>query len=297
MAWANVGRNRKKTVLVVISLSLAVVLLNLTVMFANGFDMDLYLKHFCVSDFVFANADYFNVQKGFHSSDEAVEDSAMQTVLAQNGVKESGCVYGQTTRVLEKIKKKDMLAYFTSMGHTMTKEQEKGYFNWKEQADDGSYYDDIQLYGMDAFPLQKVKVLKGDVTALDQENAIAAVYKQDDYDKKVDHSNWAGVGDQVTLRYVNSWKYFNAETGKEIPEEEIDSYEGACDVEADDYTQKTYTVVAEILVPSAMNCRYYGSPQFVLGSDTFIKDTGTKDVMHMMFDMKTIRVQEQWKSF
>ena len=111
----------------------------------------------------------------------------------------------------------------------MTKEQEKGYFNWKEQADDGSYYDDIQLYGMDAFPLQKVKVLKGDVTALDQENAIAAVYKQDDYDKKVDHSNWAGVGDQVTLRYVNSWKYFNAETGKEIPEEEIDSYEGACE--------------------------------------------------------------------
>lgn len=38
---------------------------------------------------------------------------------------------------------------------------------------------------MDAFPLQKVKVLKGDVTALDQENAIAAVYKQDDYDKKL----------------------------------------------------------------------------------------------------------------
>lgn len=84
-----------------------------------------------------------------------------------------------------KNKEKDMLAYFTSMGHTMTKEQEKGYFNWKEQADDGSYYDDIQLYGMDAFPLQKVKVLKGDVTALDQENAIAAVYKQDDYDKKL----------------------------------------------------------------------------------------------------------------
>lgn len=55
--------------------------------------------------------------------------------------------------------------------------------------------------------------------------------------------------------------------------------------------------MAEILVPSAMSCRYYGSPQFVLGSDTFIKDTGTKDVMHMMFDMKTIRVQEQWKVF
>ncbi len=160
--WDETGRKR---FLLSFPSPLRLFFLNLTVMFANGFDMDLYLKHFCVSDFVFANADYFNVQKGFHSSDEAVEDSAMQTVLAQNGVKESGCVYGQTTRVLEKKKKKDMLAYFTSMGHTMTKEQEKGYFNWKEQADDGSYYDDIQLYGMDAFPLQKVKVLKGDVAS------------------------------------------------------------------------------------------------------------------------------------
>ena len=128
MAWANVGRNRKKTVLVVISLSLAVVLLNLTVMFANGFDMDLYLKHFCVSDFMFANADYFNVQKRFHSSDEAVEDSAMQTVLAQNGVKESGCVYGQTTWVLEKIKKKRYAGVFYIHGTYHDKRAGKGLF-------------------------------------------------------------------------------------------------------------------------------------------------------------------------
>lgn len=67
----------------------------------------------------------------------------------------------------------------------MTKEEEENYFYGMEQADDGSYYDDIQLYGMDAFPLQKVKVLKGDVASLDQENAIAAVYMQDDYEKKL----------------------------------------------------------------------------------------------------------------
>ena len=58
-----------------------------------------------------------------------------------------------------------------------------------------------------------------------------------------------------------------------------------------------YTVVAEILVPSAMSCRYYGSPQFVLGSDTFIKDTGTKDVMHMMFDMKNNQSARAMESF
>ena len=58
-----------------------------------------------------------------------------------------------------------------------------------------------------------------------------------------------------------------------------------------------YEVVAEILVPSAMSCRYYGSPQFVLGSDTFIKDTGTKDVMHMMFDMKNNQSARAMESF
>lgn len=56
--------------------------------------------------------------------------------------KESGCVYGQTTRIQEKIKKKDMLAYDGSMGDSMTKEEEKNYFYGMEQADDGSYYDD-----------------------------------------------------------------------------------------------------------------------------------------------------------
>ena len=96
----------------------------------------------------------------------------MQTVLAQNDIKESGCVYGQTTRIQEKIKKKDMLAYSSSLGFPMTKEEEENYFYGMEQADDGSYYDDIQLYGMDAFPLQKVKVLKGDVASLDQEKDV-----------------------------------------------------------------------------------------------------------------------------
>lgn len=129
---------------------------------------------------------------------------------------------------------------------------------------------------MDAFPLQKVKVLKGDVTALDQENAIAAVYKQDDYNKKVDHSNWAGVGDQVTLRYVNSWKYFDAKSGKEILEDEVDDYEDAYVMKADDYTQKTYTVVAEILVPSAMSCRYYGSRSLCLEAIRLSKIPGQK---------------------
>ena len=59
MAKSNLGRNRTKTVVTVLSLSLAVVLLNLTVTFTNGFDMDKYLANFVTSDFVLADARYF----------------------------------------------------------------------------------------------------------------------------------------------------------------------------------------------------------------------------------------------
>lgn len=43
MAAANLGRDKKKTALVMVSLSLTVVLLNLLVTFIGGFDMDKYL--------------------------------------------------------------------------------------------------------------------------------------------------------------------------------------------------------------------------------------------------------------
>ena len=63
MAWANLGRNRRKTVLTVISLSLSVVLLNMTVTLTSGFDMDKYLRNI-TADFIFANAGYFQVGAG-----------------------------------------------------------------------------------------------------------------------------------------------------------------------------------------------------------------------------------------
>lgn len=71
MAWANLGRSRSKTVVTVLSLSLAVVLLNMTVTFTGRFDMDKYLANNVVSDFILADAGYFQVGGDlFHAGDE-----------------------------------------------------------------------------------------------------------------------------------------------------------------------------------------------------------------------------------
>lgn len=72
MAWANLGRSRSKTVVTVISLTLAVVLMNLVYTFVSGFDMEKYLSGQAVTDFVLGHADYFQTGANFRSADQAL---------------------------------------------------------------------------------------------------------------------------------------------------------------------------------------------------------------------------------
>lgn len=70
MALSNLGRNKKRTVLVIISLSLSLVLLNSVFTITHSFDLNTYLKKFVSSDYQIANAAYFNVMNGYYGSDE-----------------------------------------------------------------------------------------------------------------------------------------------------------------------------------------------------------------------------------
>lgn len=65
MAWANLGRSKGKTVVTVLSLTLAVVLATMTYTFSMGFDMNKYLTHKADVDFILGHADYFQSGRGF----------------------------------------------------------------------------------------------------------------------------------------------------------------------------------------------------------------------------------------
>lgn len=60
MAFSNLGRNSRKYILVVVSLSLSVVLLNSVFTLTRSFDLDTYLKKFVSYDFQIANAQYMS---------------------------------------------------------------------------------------------------------------------------------------------------------------------------------------------------------------------------------------------
>lgn len=283
MAWANLGRSRGKTFITVLSLTLAVVLLTLTVTFAGGFDMDKYVSNFTASDFILADAGQF--QTGGHAFNDEMEvpEEVIDAVEAQGGITGRGRIYGKTAPALEFVTEE----YYRSMwGRWNTQEQLDSMVAFKERTEDGLLDNQVQLYGMEPFALDHLKVLEGDLSKLNDPDGsyIAAVYSDDDYGNPEMDSHWARLGDTVTIRYVEKFEYYDPATGEVYgPLENVP--EGAAYAErAIKYRDVDYTVAALVTVPFALSYRYYGADEFVMGADTFVRETGTDSVMYYAFD-------------
>lgn len=282
MARANLGRSWGKTAVTVISLSLAVVLLNLTVTFTGGFDMDKYLQDKAVADFILADAAYFQTG-GVFGTDTALPREVIEEVKAKGGITEGGKVYGKTSPVQEFITED----YYRQANRMWLGEEElDNNIRWMEKSEDGLLAESAQLYGMEPFVLEKLKVVEGDLSKVGEPGSryLAAVLSEDDYGEPHRGSHWGKVGDTVTLRYVEEYEYFNPTTGEVYPEEidldTVPSYSARARV----YKDVNYTVAALVTVPASLSYRYYGQDEFILNDQTFLQDTGTDAVMYYAFD-------------
>lgn len=282
MAWANLGRSKGKTVVTVLSLSLAVVLLTVTVNFAGGFDTDKYVSNFTASDFIVANAGKFQTSTLF-SDEQALPQSAIDAINAQGGITDSGVVYGKTFGALEYVTED----WFRQNKESFyTPEEMDNLIRLTDRNEAGLLADSVQLSGMSPFALDHLTVLEGDLSALYEpgSRAIAAVYFEDEYGNIDRNSHWARLGDTVTLRYVEESEYYDPDTG-EVWASLEDVPDGANWVERPvQYRDVDYTVAALVAVPSALSYRYYGSDEFILNDQTFVQDSGTDSVMYYAFD-------------
>lgn len=285
MAFANLGRDRGKTVVTMLSLSLSVVLMQITVVFTNGFDMDKYLRK-VVSDYILADASYFQVQAGFRRPENALPEEVIQEIAKQRGIVKGGCTYGQTRWnisefVTEEDFRKGKISHFVGLG-----EEELESLLFMAERENGLLQTDVKLYGMEAFCLEKLKVISGDISKLfTGGNYIAAVYMPDDYENVIPDSNWAEVGDKVKLRYTEKYEFYNPWT-QEIYQDSDDLTNVAYKTRSIEYRDAEYEVAATVLLPSNMSYRYYGNDEFIMGAETFIRETGTDGVMYYAFDVE-----------
>ena len=131
-------------------------------------------------------------------------------------------------------------------------------------------------------------MLEGDLSKLSEPGGryVAAVYSDDDYGNPEMNSHWARLGDIVTIRYVEEYEYYYTDTGEIIPvlNEQVTSGNRPWNSRAKVYRDVDYTVAALVTVPSALSYRYYGADEFVMNDETFIRDSGTSDVMYYAFD-------------
>ncbi len=293
MAWANLGRSPGKTVMTVVSLCLAVVVLNITVLFTNGFDMDKYLRD-VPADFIVADASYFQVSRLYDPGNALPEETIAQ-LSEQSGVRNVGRTYGQAFSAQEFVTED---WFRTTNGRWTDEASLDRLVEQAEREENGLLADNVQLFGMAPAILDRLTVLEGDLSKvrLPGSKYVAASYSVDDYGKPDRNSHWAKVGDTVTIRYVEQYEYYHPETG-EVYGPQVDLRTVAWARRAAQYRDMTYTVAALVDIPHALSYRYYGTDEFVLNDETFRFDSGTANVMYMAFDMESqdaVEAMEQY---
>ena len=280
---ANLGRSRGKTAVTVTSLSLAVVLLTVTVNFTNGFDMDKYVSNFTASDFIVADAGQFQTGGDIFNTDMGIPQSVIDEINAQGGITDGGVIYGQTFDALEYVTED---WFRQNKEHFYTQEQMDNLIRLTGRNEEGLLADRIQLSGMSDFALDHLTVLEGDLSKLYEDGGryVAAVYSDDDYGNPELDSHWARLGDIVTVRYVEETEYVDPDTGIAYASPEDVPASANYVAQPVKYRDVEYEVAALVAVPISLSYRYYGADEFILNDQTFMQDSGTDSVMYYAFD-------------
>ena len=96
LAWSNLGRNKRRSVFIIISLMLCIILLNCAGTAAGSVDVEKMTDYMIRTDFAVVNAVSMNVMEGFTSRTEALKEETIEEIAAQPGVKDAATVYKNT---------------------------------------------------------------------------------------------------------------------------------------------------------------------------------------------------------
>lgn len=292
MAFGNLGRNRSKTALVVISLALSVVLLNTLYMFVGGFSMERYLAHSACSDFIVSTTDYFRFS---HNADEFISEETIRQIEANTEQTTAGCGYMLKGYVPNMYMDEDKwladTMRFTSPSDAQTllaKAQRKG----------DKFAQMAQIEGIDRALFDKLGVVEGDIAPMLDGNSrsIAIDVHVDDYGNVYDLERYPQVGETATVTYIEEIKVIDTRTGEPCNENTPAEYIDSVITKSRDVD---YTVCALVTVPYSMSFRY-GSQGYsaVLPVEAMQRDSG-QDVTPIcyLFDTPDAQAEQEAEAY
>ena len=246
MAFANLGRNKRKTVLVVISLSLSVVLLNLLVTFTGGFDMEKYLAKQTCADFIVSSTDYFRYNRsGSYISQEQIKQIKTNTSESLSG---SGYqLMGANCWMTEEAWRAERSRY----GFSEMLEAELAMTARRGELVSA----EAQIEGLDKSLFEKLTLIEGDLAPMFQKdsNAIVMAVYTDDYGNVSTPDYYPSVGSTQTITYVDDAYYIDSRTGEKCNETTPQEYLEYYIAESRDVD---YTICAYVTIPHSMSYRY-----------------------------------------
>ena len=277
MAFANLGRNKKKTVLVVVSLALSVTLFNALCAFVGGFSMEKYVSSMTCADFIVSTPDYFR----YNPADEFITPEQIEEIAANTKASLSGTGYAVRKPaylwMTEDALRQDYARYESAeqLDSHMSRMEHRG----------NMVMGDTRIEALDNSLFDKLQVFDGDISPMlePNNNAIAIAVSLDDYGNLPNPEYYPKVGDTITATYADDVKYIDSRTGELCTEDTPKEYlqeklYGARDVE--------YTVCALVELPYSMSYRYGGiGYETVLSVDTAQRDSGGAAIpMLYLFD-------------
>ncbi|MDE7476778.1 MAG: ABC transporter permease, partial [Lachnospiraceae bacterium] len=247
MAAANLGRNKKRTVLVVVSMSLSLVLFNTIYTFSIGFDIDKYLSTFVETDFLVSHASLMNYT--YRGDDDTVTDSMIAAIEEQDGFQEGGRFYADIA---------DAECFRVKPYNGMPPQMKVD--------DDGNYF--CAVYGLEDFPIGNLQVLEGEIDydkLKTGEYILEGVNLDDHHEPKWLTSHY-NIGDTVTLCNYRG-------DGEHAGENE--------------YTEYSYKVMAKVAVRYYTNsCRIGYDYSFYLPADVYKTMAVNPGTMMYVYDVE-----------
>ena len=278
MAFANLGRNKRKTALVVISLSLSVVLLNMLVTFTGSFDMEKYLAKLTCADFIVSSTDYFR----YNYSSSYISQEQIEQIEGNTAPSLSGCGYTLTGYFPYGWMSEEH--WLQDMMHFTSEENARAMLEQSNRRGD-LVGQSAMMEGLDDSLFDKLTVVEGDISPMFQKdtNAIAVVVNTDDYGNVGNLDFYPPVGSTQTITYIDEGYYIDSRTGNLCDENTPAEY---VQLQLSSSHDVDYTVCAYVIVPYSMSSRHYSTGySFVLPIEKLNHDSEHESIpMFYLFD-------------
>ena len=250
MGMANLGRNKKRTALVVVSMSLSLVLFNTVYTLSIGFDMNKYLSTFVETDFLVSHASLIN-HTYCGRDDDTVTDSMIASIEQQEGFQRGG-------RFFADIRDAECFRVKPHENETSARAD--------NEDENGNYF--CAVYGLEDFPLSNLQVLEGEI----------------DYEK-LKTGKYILEGVQLDDNHQPEWQTSHYEIGDTVT---LCNYKGNGEsIYENEYTEYPCEVMAKVAVSTYTNsCRMFYPHSYYLPAEVYKTMTANPGTMMYVCDVE-----------